>query len=165
MKLTIGNLIKMSTKGIVSKNIEDVKIIYDIHFLTDQLSLSATITKDTELPELNYIIGETTLFGKIINVGGRKPKAKIELFDGSLISCDAPENIVIELGKNLYKEVALKGNAKWDSSTLKVESFSITEIETIFDKEKDPIKELKEFSHYFNDIDPDQFVSSIRGEE
>jgi len=125
----------------------------------------ARITPSTEVPESIYISGATELVGKVIRVGGKVPKAMLELTDGSIIYCEVPEEIAIDLGHMLYSLATFSGFAKWESGTLELEEFSITEVTKL--GELSPYQSLQKISSLvgssFNGVkNMNSFVSSLR---
>ncbi|MEW8256937.1 MAG: hypothetical protein AB2747_21475 [Candidatus Thiodiazotropha taylori] len=47
----------------------------------------ATITPSTVIPSATFILGRTEVLGRVIRVGGKTPKAMIELVDGTTLYC------------------------------------------------------------------------------
>lgn len=127
----------------------------------------AAITPNTQIPLPTYIVGLSEIVGKVIRVGGKKPKAMIELTDGTTMYCEVPENIAKELGHQLYSLARFYGLAKWDSKTLELEEFQITSVEEF--KNIDPSLMFKELANIlgkkFTDIiDVEEYVSHLRYE-
>ena len=85
----------------------------------------ATITSETVIPQEPRIRGTTEIEAKIVRVGGKTPKAMLELHDGSAIYCDVPVDIAIELGHRLYTTAVFLGTATWNVNTLDLEEFKI----------------------------------------
>ena len=126
------------------------------------------ITPETEIKRTPLLKGETVLYGQIIRVGGRTPKAMLETIDGKTIFCDVDRDIARKLGNKLYLSVALYGLAQWDSETLLIEKFSIKELR---DYESRPITEsISQLANltrkYYADVtDVDEYIAAIRGVE
>ncbi|QPK64006.1 hypothetical protein IVG45_03240 [Methylomonas sp. LL1] len=128
----------------------------------------ATITPSTEIPTPTYIEGLSEIIGKVIRVGGKKPKAMIELTDGSTIYCEVPEDVAKELGHQLYSLARFYGLAKWDSKTLELEEFKITSAEEFQSKDVNMI--FKDLANIIGDqlnniTDVEKYVSNIRYDE
>nr|VFJ94427.1 MAG: hypothetical protein BECKLFY1418A_GA0070994_10405 [Candidatus Kentron sp. LFY] len=87
----------------------------------------ARITPETEIPKPFLMEGVTEILGTVIRVGGKDPRAAIELADGKTIYCDISEDMARELGGQLYSLVRLTGVAKWDFHTYELEEFRITD--------------------------------------
>lgn len=85
----------------------------------------AIITPNTLIPQGSKIAGATEIAAKILRVGGKVPKAMLELQDGSVIYCEIPVGLAIQLGHRLYETAIFTGNATWNSLTLEIEEFSI----------------------------------------
>jgi hypothetical protein len=127
----------------------------------------ATITPDTQIPSPTYIEGLSEIVGKVIRVGGKTPKAMIELTDGATMYCEVPENIAKELGHQLYSLARFYGQAKWDSKTLELEEFQIISVEEF--KNMDSTSMFKELANilgeqFTNVKDVEGYVSSLRYE-
>ncbi|MBT3194548.1 MAG: hypothetical protein HN341_18530 [Verrucomicrobia bacterium] len=88
----------------------------------------ATIDQDTDIAELPFLEGETTLFGEVLRVGGRTPRVMFRLSGDSVLYCDATYPVAKVLGEKLYTWVCVKGAAKWNPETLATEELSIREI-------------------------------------
>lgn len=125
----------------------------------------AEISPQTEITPVPFLTGVTTLYGMIIRVGGRTPKAMLETVDGQTVYCDLRRELARELGSKLYQWVAIEGVAKWNSETLNLEEFRI---DAVFDYERRSIHEsfveLSELtSRYYLDIeDVAGYVAQLR---
>ena len=125
------------------------------------------ISPSTEIPKPSYIYGQTEILGKVIRVGGKTPKAMIELVDGSTLYCEVPEEIARELGHRLYALARFEGYAKWDSKTLDLEDLKINSVKEFPNKDPwDIVGELSSLvgERFSNIGDIDEFVSSLRNE-
>lgn len=89
----------------------------------------AEISADTVIPKETKISGLTEVFAKVLRVGGKVPKAMIELSNGGILYCDVPVDVAIKLGHRLYKRVIFSGLATWNAETLDIEEFSITDFD------------------------------------
>lgn len=89
----------------------------------------AEITPDTIIPTAGTIKGETTIYGKVIRVGGKKPRATVETIDGVILYCDLDVDLAKILGHKLYTTVTLHGNAVWDHHNFSLEEFEIKEVD------------------------------------
>lgn len=85
----------------------------------------AILDKQTVLPEPAKISGATEITAKTLRVGGKVPRAMLEMLDGEVIYCALPETLAVELGHHLYKLSTFTGVATWDTLTLALESFRI----------------------------------------
>lgn len=86
----------------------------DAEFITrnGKTKVLATFTPDIQILSAGSLSGETTIYGQVIRVGGREPKAMIETVDGLTVYCDMEsEDLARELGERLYTWVSLKGRA------------------------------------------------------
>jgi len=129
------------------------------------LNETTTITPATEIPQPTYIYGQTEILGKVIRVGGKSPKAMIELTDGSNLYCEVPEPIAKELGHQLYSLVRFSGYAKWNSKTLDLDEFTIISVKEFSNDPPELVfKELYAlFGESFSAIENvEDFVSNLR---
>ncbi|AFN73830.1 hypothetical protein MROS_0587 [Melioribacter roseus P3M-2] len=130
----------------------------------------ASINKETsiEIPDTHYIIGETSIYGRVERVGGVKPKVMIRLTDNNLISCDVSEEVAKKLGQNLYKMIGFVGKAKWLAENYSLENFEIEDV--IEYEETSLLQGLDELSsligEYWSDVDNVvDVISSMRREK
>jgi hypothetical protein len=101
----------------------------DFVTINGRVKVLATMTPDVEIAPVEYIGGDTTIYGEVIRVGGREPKAMVETVDGTTVYCDiANEDLAREVGEHLYLMTKLDGTAKWDARSLNLEEFKITKV-------------------------------------
>lgn len=105
----------------------------------------ATFTPETEinLEKGNFIKGETTVYGRLIDVGGENPNVHFKINDDYTVIFDVTEELAKMLAPKLYYEVGLKGTAKWDSVSYQIVDFRISDV---IEYEPKPINEI------FNDL-------------
>ena len=118
-------------------------------------------------PKPQFIKGTTTIFGRCVRIGGKTPKVDLALPNRSrLIHCETTREIAISLSRSLYKNVALYGQALWDSHTLELVEFKATQIAN--QTHHSPIKALEEISELvgdqWKDTDVIDFINEIRSE-
>jgi hypothetical protein len=102
----------------------------------------ATIDEATALPQVVRIRGSTELTARIQRVGGKVPRAALEMLDGALIYCDVTQSLAMELGPELYKLATFTGNAVWNATTLELEEFTVTGFERV--PEQQPYEALSQ---------------------
>lgn len=130
----------------------------------------AQITPKTKIETslANEIIGETTIYGKIITIGNKSPTVRIDINgQNNIISVKINEVQALELAPKLYKWVGFRGKATWDAITGSVKFFTLEEItsyeETPVIKAFDMLSE--NFGQYYNDIhDVNEYVAELRRE-
>lgn len=125
----------------------------------------ASITPETIVPPPGRLTGSTELVGKVLRVGGKVPRAMIEMLDGSVIYCDVALDVAKELGHRLYTLVVLRGVAAWDTRTIELQDFAITGFEEF--AQRSSLEVLDELRRYigrsFASVeDIPAFVSSLR---
>ncbi|WP_207430587.1 hypothetical protein [Sabulibacter ruber] len=117
----------------------------------------AQFNKDTEIvyKDAGTSRGDTTIYGTVLKAGGDTPRVTLKIDDDYTVSFEVSKAIVIKLAENLYKEVGLIGNAKWDKRTYKVVDFRAESI--IFLEQatiQETFKELGQlYSKAFNKFD------------
>ena len=125
----------------------------------------ASITPETVVPLPGRIIGSTELMGKVLRVGGKVPRAMIEMLDGSVIYCDVALDVAKELGRRLYALVVLQGLATWDTRTVQLQEFSITSFQEF--RQEDALVVLNQLKnkigHEFAGVkDVPRFATALR---
>ena len=118
-------------------------------------------------PRPQFIKGTTTIFGMCVRVGGKTPKVDLALPNRNrLIHCETTKEIAINLSQGLYKNVALYGRALWDSNTLELVEFEVTEIAN--QAHNSPMTALEEISELvgdqWKDTDVIDFINKTRSE-
>lgn len=83
---------------------------------------------DFSLPENLFLKGGTSVLGKVVRVGGKEPKLRLQLPSGKVLTCETSEPIAKQLGHKLYETVVCKGEAVWDLSSNEITKFRIKEV-------------------------------------
>lgn len=129
--------------------------------------LKALLLPSTEIPQHPVTTAQTTIYGRILRVGGVDPRVMVEHSSGKTVFCRVKdESLARKLGERLYMWAGLKGSAILDSESLEILDFkveNITEYEGILSL-TDSISQLKTLAgEYYADIDDvDEYVSSLR---
>ncbi|MCB1189631.1 MAG: hypothetical protein H7A23_17660 [Leptospiraceae bacterium] len=157
------------------KSIEPFKKIYSFikeKAISMELSDSSEVimnllySHELDIPEKFSLSGETTIYGRLLRIGGKSPSVQIQINDKEIITCSASEKIVkmLEKANRLYEYVGVTGEAKWNPDDYSIQSLDIERIENY--EQADPsniMAELsKEIGHYFKNINPEQYVSELR---
>lgn len=128
----------------------------------------AKITPQTNISSSEYFWGETTIYGYVQRVGGKKPSVKVKTISGQNLVCTTTQEIAKKVGSHLYNWVGLSGIASWDNKTLRINSFKISEITEYEETDNQRVFDMlsSNFGEYFEDIEnPDEFVNKLRNEE
>jgi len=163
---------KLSNK--TQEYLKTIKKIVKKHGMTaefyDTQGVTAFLTSETPMPvdDIIYIMGETTLYGRVERVGGKTPKVCLMLGNNETIICEIKESLAIELANYLYQWVSVFGQAKWNSSNYSIESFKILGINKEF--QAMPLSEAfqhlsQEIGHYYDEIDPIEYVQAMRDDD
>lgn len=114
----------------------------------------STLTPATEitLNKTPVIKGQTTIFGRLMDAGGENPNIHLKINDDYVLIFSTSEANAKALAAKLYEKVALKGIAKWDPQTLRIEDFKLSDIlEYTPGKASKAIKDLKKLTSGFWD--------------
>lgn len=122
----------------------------------------------TRVPPVQYIRGETTLYGTVERVGGVRPRVKLRLANDNYMHCDASTGLAQQLGSRLYTEVGLDGAARWDprdGSLVYFQAQAITGYDPV--DARLAFEELAEASdgEFEGIADLDSFIASLREED
>jgi len=125
----------------------------------------AIIDRETQVAEPELVFGETTLYGRVIRVGGRTPRVMIETSDGSSVYCDSSPAVAKELAPKLYERVRLIGRAGWDPDDWSLVEFRIQDAAP--GPDLDPSAALEQLSGviggFFSEVgDADTFAKRLR---
>lgn len=137
---------KLSQKALNSlKRIRAVakqqNLVFELGTTNDHFRPLGVITPTTQLDVISQsrvqtssFTDQTTIYGRVISVGERKPSAKIALSDGRELRVQVSRKVASELGARLYSWVGLFGEATWSSAPYKLEAFSVSRITEFEDK-------------------------------
>lgn len=122
----------------ISRFVKRYKCNAEIYTQNGRRDLLSTITPETEIPEISPFQGETTLYGEITRVGGKKPKIQFQDISGKIIYCgiydgenrsfDEIKAIAKKAGNLLYSKTALYGLAEWNSKSFELVRFDVIDI-------------------------------------
>lgn len=133
-------------------------------------TVSANTAIDVSPPELT---GSTTLYGILTGIGGvNPPSARLTLLNGTRINCNVTErdNLAVarDLGKRLYTEIGVKGEARWDVRDMSLTFFRIDEL---LEYEAKPITQALDrlyegVGKYWEAVSSTEaFIADIRGND
>lgn len=131
----------------------------------------AEIAPDLSLDELPTIESPTVLYGELLQIGGKSPKAKIILGDGKGITCHFEKyqgrDLIKQLASKIYTWVGLRGIAKLNAGDLSIRTFHVEGIADFEDHPADENMALLKglLAPYYRDVlNPDEFVADLRSE-
>lgn len=81
-----------------------------------------------EVPQPDYLRGETVIYGKVERVGGVRPRVRLRISEREVVSADITEEQGRELGQLLYHETGLHGRATWDAKDGSIAYFRVFEV-------------------------------------
>ena len=128
----------------------DRKVRRPMQAMSDRLgTVIQFLARDSDKPDAEIrpgegvprkcLTGETAVYGTLIRVGGKEPRARLELDNGQTISVDLSMEMARQLAPSLYRDVGLVGVAQWDVETGEIVAFSA---ETILDFRPQPIMDV-----------------------
>jgi hypothetical protein len=125
-----------------------------------------TVDSDIKITDSLYFKGETTVYGKIMRIGGSEPRVRIKTDNGSSISVVTSKKNAKELSPNLYSRVGVKGVGKWKKETnelveIKAKSFVVISDLPLTERLKGLSDLLSKY--WINVENPDDYITSLRG--
>jgi hypothetical protein len=111
------------------------------------------------------ISGSTSLLARCLRVGGATtPTAELRLPNKRLLYVQVLESVARELGKRLYDQVVLSGEAVWDARDGELREFKVKEVSSFQDVPVDiAFKELASKARgRWDDVDAESYVKKIR---
>lgn len=129
----------------------------------------ATLSPSTLIETIPLVTGFTMLYGMLISIGGKEPRAHLSMPGRKKASCLLEnEAMAKSLAPRLYTWVGLEGIARWSSTTSELVDFRV---ERVLPFEDTPIGEaiaqLADLtSSHFDDIDDvEKYIDGIRNDE
>jgi hypothetical protein len=99
-------------------------------------------------------------------VGGIKPKAEIQLYQGEILYITVSEEIAKEIAKSLYEGVCIEGRARWNTEDWTIAEFEGWRISKF--KATDPATAFRELEvaagGRWDGIDAIGYVKALRSE-
>lgn len=123
----------------------------------------------SEISEMAFVFGPTSIFGKIERVGGATEMHCGVHISGQprMVICRvASEDLVRQLGQYMYQEVMLSGQATWLRQSWQIKHFEITGFEPPkVGSIRDALRRIHEAggSAWDKVADPDDFIREMRG--
>ncbi len=91
----------------------------------------AVITGKTPIKvETRTIKGTTSLYGKLIRIGGdNPPRAWLKLLDGTTFSCRVQNTtLALQMAQRLYQRIGVRGVAHWNISDMSLRDFRVEQL-------------------------------------
>lgn len=143
-----------------------------LEFRTDYSDASATveITKDNllKLPIATTVISTTTIYGRLIKIGGTPPVAQLKLPNDQVVNCDLNEELAKKIASSIYQDIGLEGEAHWKHPGWHLERFSAKK-PTLYDPNYTVQKMFTDLKNAikgdYDDLDDvEGFLKDLRGE-
>jgi hypothetical protein len=117
-----------------------------------------------------YISGRTTIFAKVMRVGGAPPKVLVRLPDGERRTFQVlDKKVAEELGAKLYQFAVLHGTARWFRGTQKLDTFKVTSVGSYNEKKASPADTMAALSrimgHHWQGVDADAYLREERSND
>lgn len=128
----------------------------------------ATISSDAGLPAPHFIYGTTTLYGKLLRIGGdNRPTALLGLSEELTLNCRVKTTeLAGTMAKRLYEIIGVRGTAKWNVARYRPAEFTVEELTEYRQTSlTEAIESLREVAgKYYEEIeDVNAFVADLRG--
>ena len=122
------------------------------------------------IPDSPTMVGKTTLSGRILLIGGKRPRLTLELRNGQLVKVKLTHDQVLALRSRVYQTVALEGEAIWlVNENWRIKSFTVEKITPSRpDKHSlsNAFRDLAEASQErWKGIDAQKFVDDLREDD
>lgn len=120
-------------------------------------------------PKVRTTKGQTTIYGRLIRVGGLSPRAKIMLPDDTPLYVDLTESLAKELEsrKRLYNQIGLEGIATWNIDNWKILTFKVMRVTDYRPDEMNLVQAFEALADVaqgrWEGVDPVRFVNEQRG--
>lgn len=128
-----------------------------------------SISEENQIPPAPpppYIEGTTSIYGRCIRVGGKIPKAMIELYQGRSLPINLSEDMAKQLAKRLYEDVCIEGKAKWNTEDWMIDEFEAVRICEF--RATDPVKAFENLAvaakGKWDGVDAIEYVKALRSE-
>jgi hypothetical protein len=131
----------------------------------------AIISDDNPVPAPKVIVaqGDTTIYGRLIRVGGVSPRAMLEMPDGRYLYIELAENMAVTLAskERLYKDVGIEGTATWRVDTWELIRFKANRITKYQPSKHNIVTTFEDLAEAAGDrwigIDVEQLIAEMRG--
>lgn len=126
----------------------------------------AVVDQDMYIPDSPRMLMRTTIYGQVVEAGGKNPNVHIETLQGQIVVCAGDQDQVKKLAEQLYEMVGIVGRANYNVTSSELTNFTIHEVlPYVATSFTTALRELGEAAApYFGDIDVDTFVHSIRAD-
>jgi hypothetical protein len=156
---------RISTQA--SKNSWNVEFVKD-----ERHNIQETIiSEDDPVPPPNIVTaqGDTTIYGRLMRVGGVSPRAMLAMPDGSYLYIDLTETMAVTLAskERLYQDVGIEGTATWRVDTWELMHFKAKRITDYQPHKNNLVRSFESLAEVagdrWKDIDIEQFIAEMRG--
>jgi hypothetical protein len=132
---------------------------------------AAVISDEEPVPPPRVVVahGDTTIYGRLIRVGGVRPRAMLMMPDEKYLYIELTESMAVELAskERLYKDVGLEGTAKWRVDTWELLEFKAKRITAYQPGKTNLVETFEKLAQVAGDrwegVDVEQFVAELRG--
>ena len=132
----------------------------------------AVISEESPVPPPPLVAtakGRTVIWGHLIRIGGREPKAVIRQRNGKLLSVEITQRLARELGPLVYRDIGIQGVAEWrlrDWAVLRLVADGVLEYQPDSTSLARTFQKMSEGSKgRWDDVDAAQYVDDLRGED
>ena len=120
-------------------------------------------------PKIVTAQGDTTIYGRLIRVGGVRPRAMLFTRDEHYHYIELTESMAVELAskERLYQDVGIEGTAKWRVNTWEILEFKAKRITAYQPHKTNLVKTFEALAeaagNRWEGVDVEQFVAELRG--
>lgn len=135
-----------------------------------QGEVRAVIDPKLGMPRESVLREETTLYARILKPGGEDPTVQVQMSNGETRTFDCVDKTIAQqLGKKLYRTVALHGTASWYRGTQELKDFKVRKVGAYDDALANPAEAMRELSrimgHHWKDVDADEYMREERSDD
>ena len=112
--------------------------------------------------------GPTTVWGRLMRVGGAKPRGELRLSTGELLYFDLDQSMARQIRDGLYEDVSVDGIATWLVEDRKLVDFEATRVTGYRPEQTSLLKAFEELAAaskgHWDGVDVVQYVHDLRSE-
>jgi hypothetical protein len=127
----------------------------------------AVIDPQKGVPREQYFKGSTSIFAKVIRVGGNAPSVLVQLPNNERRTfVVSGKEVAQQLGGMLYQRVVLHGDARWLRGNRKLADFKVRKVGGYSDNTANPAETMKDLSrimgHHWDGVNADEYLKEER---
>jgi hypothetical protein len=114
--------------------------------------------------------GDTTVYGRLIRIGGTGPRATLQMPDGKSLHVELSESMAVELASRgrLQEDVGIEGRATWRVDTWEILEFRARHITAYQPDKTNHVETFEALAEAAGDrwegVDVERFDAGLRGD-